>query len=197
MNMTNHTLWGWLIVLFFGVNALPGRAAQQTNRAWEGTATLCGLSFTIVKNEWEVIPDKNASAPGECSGKLRHKAYEKLVHPDEPAHFYTVSIQVYSKTFEQLQDEYDVHREKDRWFVSPYDAPAYEIRGSDWWGIRADSIEFRAYARGGGGYIGASEAVWAMVSSTIGPRTAVLTAGSGAEEAFSLMLSTLRFDTVR
>jgi hypothetical protein len=193
----NQCFLTWPIVMVLAPASAFGIPGQQIQRPWEGSTTLCGVSFTIVKAEWVVVPDKPGGLSDICGGEIRHRLYDKLVEPRDPDHFWKISVEVFTKPFEDVKDLYEIRRENDRWFVGDgaSEAPAFEIAGPSWWGLRADHIAFRGYARNGGGYVGMSDATWVVVASNTGERTAILTAGSGADDiAFPLLLNSLRFD---
>ena len=65
---------------------------------------------------------------------------------DGPSHFWRIAVEVMPWTFESVMERYDVRREGGRWFVGEgaREAPAYEIKGAGWWGLRVDDLPIRS-----------------------------------------------------
>jgi len=127
---------------------------------------------------------------------LEPKNHDALVRQDKAVHFWTIEILVQAKTFEELAEEYDIRREKDRWLVGEgaFEQPANEIRGSNWWGLRMDHFRIRSSNLSDTGSF-ESEAVWIELLSTASKRTANVKAGFGADAGpLALILRTIRFD---
>jgi hypothetical protein len=165
-----------------------------TERHWERSILLCGVSFKA-PDDW-IASRLEAPYRKFCSLELKAKNYDRLVGRDRPVHFWMIGIDVFPETFEELMDSYDIHREGDRWFVGggAREQPAYEIKGSNWWGLRVDHFSMRSSAREGSGSF-ESDAVLVIMSSTTSKHTAVAVAGSGADDQpLPLMLNTFRFE---
>jgi hypothetical protein len=160
-------------------------------RPWEVSVTVCGLSFRTM-SEWVVVDQSERR--DECGAALQSRNYDRLVGATRPLHFWRIAIQVVPKPMDEVLALHDVRRDGDRWFAGEVagGAPAYEIRGSGWWGIRVDSLPIRSGAREGGSF--ESGAVWVAMTSATGRRTATLLAGDGSlDVALPLLLNSVRF----
>ena len=155
---------------------------------------ICGLSFRTT-GDWVVSRDPPRVLKGAGWGELKHRSSDKLVKSTRVSHFWMIEFDARALTFEEAMKMYDIRRDGDRWFVGEgaREAPAYEIKGPGWSGLRVDSIEIRS-----GSPSAASQAVWVLISSTVSNRTAKLVIGSGAdEEALPLLLNSVRFEPGR
>jgi hypothetical protein len=196
----------FVIALGFGfhIEWLDAAALAQSSRQtvprtqarhWEASVSLCGLSFQA-PSDWTASREERLSSEKSCVVNLKSKNYDRLVGRDYPAHSWTISIEVYQKSFEELVDDEGIIREGDRWFVGEgaFEQPAYEIKGPNWWGLRVDHFPMRSSTRANGSV--QSEAVWMILSSTASKQTATVMAGPGADDGpLALLLSSVRFET--
>jgi hypothetical protein len=168
---------------------------QKRTRHWESSVSLCGLSFQA-PSDWIASRQDRLSSEKLCVVDLKSKNYNTLVGRDYPNHSWTIAIEVYQKSFEELADDEDIIREGDRWFVGggAFEQPAYEIKGPNWWGLRVDHFPMRSSTRANGSV--QSEAVWMILSSTASKQAARVTAGPGADDGpLAMLLSSVRFET--
>jgi hypothetical protein len=184
----------WLDAAPFAQSSQEAVPRKQA-RHWESSVSLCGLSFQA-PSDWIGSREERLSSEKLCVVDLKSKNYDRLVGRDYPAHAWTISIEVYQKSFEELADDEDIIREGDRWFVGEgaFEQPAYEIKGPNWWGLRADHFPMRSSTRANGSV--QSEAVWMILSSTASKQAARVTAGPGADDGpLAMLLSSVRFET--
>ena len=184
----------WLHAAPFAPSSQQAVPRKQA-RHWESSVSLCGLSFQA-PSDWIASREERLSSEKLCVVDLKSKNYDRLVGRDYPAHAWTISIEVYQKSFEELADDEDIIREGDRWFVGEgaFEQPAYEIKGPNWWGLRVDHFPMRSSTRANGSV--QSEAVWMILSSTASKQAAKVTAGPGADDGpLAMLLSSARFET--
>jgi hypothetical protein len=198
----------FVITLGFGfpiewLDAAPfAQSSQQTvppkrDRHWESSVSRCGLSFQA-PSDWIASPEERLSSDKRCVFALKSKIYDRLVGRDYPAHSWTISIEVYQESFEELAEDVAVIREGNRWFVGggSSEQPAYQIKGPNWWGLRVDHFPMRSSTRANGSV--QSEGVWMILSSTASKETATVMAGPGADDGpLAMLLSSVRFETKR
>lgn len=171
---------------------------QRKDRHWETPVSLCGLSF-MIGADWVATRDSGRMAAGECRASVKHRRYDKLVERNAPQHFWMIAVAVEPRSFDETTEYHEVRREGQRWFVGEgaREAPAYEIKGRGWWGLRVDSLSFRSGPREGSGSF-ESGGTFVVISPNADRRTVTLLAGNGADdEALPLLLSTLTVDSKR
>jgi hypothetical protein len=186
----------WLIGSLMIAGA-PTHTTQVRDRPWERSASLCGVSFKL-GNDWVAERDSGSAAGGQCRGVIKHRRYDTLVGHEDPSHFWTIAVAVAPRSFEATMDLHEIRREGHRWFVGEgaREAPAYEVKGPGWWGLRVDELAIRSGPRIGAGSF-ESEATWVLISGTTGG-TVTLLAGEGADrDALPLLLNSLTFDPRR
>jgi hypothetical protein len=195
--MTNPSVAIWLAGSLL-IQVVVQESAQPSDRGSQTPVSVCGISFKVPA-DW--IAERSAPGiPEICLGEILHKRYETLVG-DGPSHFWRIAVEVTPWTFESVMERYDVRREGGRWFVGEgaREAPAYEIKGAGWWGLRVDSLSIRSgslapYSEGRFRSV-ESEAGWVIISSTASARTAWFLVGDGADrEVLPLLLNTVSFD---
>jgi hypothetical protein len=194
--MTNPSVAIWVAGSLL-IQVVVQESAQPRDRGSETPVSVCGISFKVPA-DW--VAERSAPRiPDICLGAIQHKRYEMLVG-DGASHFWTIAVEVMPWTFESVMERYDVRREGGRWFVGEgaRQAPAYEIEGAGWWGLRVDSLSIRSGSRvprDGGWRSVESEADWVIISSTASARTATFLVGDGADrEVLPLLLNTVSFD---
>jgi len=172
---------------------------QPTERPWEEPASLCGVSFQIMRGDWRILHSSPEPGSQTCAGSLRSRLYDKIVAEGAPDHFWNIRIDVHPKRLEDLMEELEIRREGDRWFVGEgaRQQPAYQIIGPGWWGLKVDHYSFRtSIMLSAGERVSAeTEGVWVVISSTTSTRTAELLAGQGSDDGpLQLLLNTFKFD---
>jgi len=195
--MTNPSAAIWVAGSLL-IQVVVQEAAQPRDRGSATPVSVCGISFKVPA-DW--VAERSAPRiPEICLGEIMHKRYEMLVG-NGPSHFWRIAVEVTPWTFESVMERYDVRRESGRWFVGEgaREAPAYEIKGAGWWGLRVDGLSIRSGARKprDDGWAGSveSEAGWVIISSTASARTATFLVGDGADrEVLPLLLNTVSFD---
>jgi hypothetical protein len=191
-----------LAPVLFAVSAFMQRSAAPvapkepaSNRAWERSISLCGVSFKA-PDDWIASRKPKVAYRDTCEVELKAKNYDRLVGQDEPVHFWMISLEVFPETFEEFIESFDLRREGDRWFAGAgaREQPAYEIKGPNWRGLLVDHFSARSSTRRNGSV--ESEGVLVIMSSTTGKQTAVALAGFGADDQpLPLMLNTFRFES--
>jgi hypothetical protein len=173
----------------------PETVPRKQTRHWESSVSLCGLSFQA-PSDWIASREERLPSPTLCMVDLQAKNHDRLVGRDYPAHAWTISIEVRQKSFEEVAEDEDIIREGGRWFVGEgaFEQPAYEIKGSNWWGLRVDHFPVRSSIHANGSV--QSGAVWMILSSTASKQTATVIAGPGADDGpLAMLLSSVRFET--
>ena len=193
-----------LIALFAAaivMAAEPQALTQQQERQWEEPATLCGVSFSIIRKEWVVLPEPPQSGLGVCGGSLRSRRYEAFMKSGSAGHHWNIAIDVYPQPLDELMELFDIVQEGNRWFMGEgaRQQPAYEITGPGWWGLRVDEASFRSGAIDAQGRTFTFEAggVRIVITSKESKRTVEIIEGDGAEQALALLLNTFKFDKTR
>jgi hypothetical protein len=198
--MTNPSVAIWVAGSLL-IQVVVQEAAQPRDRGSETPVSVCGISFKVPV-DWVAERDSDPPIAERCGGAIQHKRYEMLVG-DGAAHFWRIAVEVRPRTFESVMELHDIRREGDRWFVGEgaREAPAYEIKGAGWWGLRVDDLPIRSGPRAGRDDLPGSfesGAVWVIISNTASEQTATFLVGDGADtEVLPLLLKTVSFDQKR